>query len=293
MRSTSAWPDLPLASWRETCDTVHMYTQVVGKVRAALSYPEPEWAHVSLQVTPRGLSTGVIPYGERTFQIDFDFNAHVVNIFDSEDASRQIDLGDRSVADFYGDVMEALRSLEIQVKIRPIPDEVSERIPFDRDTKHKTYDRERVQRFWQILIQVDSALKEHRAPFRRRHTLVQFFWGTFDLAYARFSGRPATPPSNDPIMREAMDAEEICVGFWAGDDRYAQPAFWAYAYPRPDGVAEAEIGPAEARWNEEMGLFILPYEAVRTADSPRDLLRQFFSSTYDVCAKLARWDEVS
>ncbi len=268
-----------------------MYTQIIGKIRAALSYPEPEWAHVSLRVTPRGLSTGMIPYGDRGFEIEFDLNAHVLRIFDSDGATREIDLGDRTVADFYAEVTEALRTLDIAVNIRAIPDEVAQRIPFDRDTTHKTYDRERVNRFWRILVQADSALKEHRAPFRRRHTLVQFFWGTFDLAYARFSGRPATPPSNDVIMREAMDAEEICAGFWAGDDRYGEPAFWAYAYPRPDGVANATIRPDAARWHEELGLFILPYEAVRTAVSPREMLRDFFNSTYDVCSKLAKWDE--
>lgn len=284
----SAWPELPLAAWRDTCDTVHMYSQIVGKIRLALAYPEPQWAHVALYVTARGLTSGTIPYGERVFQIDFDFVAHQLHVLTGEGEARSIPLEPRSVRDFHHLLMEALRSLDIQVKIWNMPVEIPSPIRFTDDTTHASYDPEYVARFLRVLTQADQALKEYRAPFRGRHTLVQFFWGTFDLAYARFSGRPATPPSHDVIMRNAMDAEEVCAGFWPGDDRFPEPAFWCYAYPKPEGLEKAAIRPAAAEWNATMGEFILRYADVRKAASPRDALREFFTSAYDAWASLAR-----
>ena len=286
----AVWPSLPLESWRPTCDTLHMYVQVVGKIRLALSPPEPEWAHVPLYVSARGLTTGVIPSDGRIFQIDFDFIAHDVAIKTSDGAVRSIPLlPQRSVADFYRAVMSALGELEIDVRIHTLPNEVPNPIRFEDDTQHATYDPEAANRFWRVLTQVDSIMKEHRAPFRRRHTLVQFFWGSFDLAYARYSGRPATPPSDEVIMKKAMDAEEVCAGFWPGDDRFPEAAFWCYAYPKPDGIENAAIRPAGANWNAKLGEFVLRYDDVRTAASPRAELLEFLDSTFEACSKLAKW----
>jgi hypothetical protein len=286
------WPSLPLAEWRATCDTLHMYAQVVGKLRLVLAPSEPEWANVPLYVTARGLTTSVMPIGDRVFSIDFDFIEHKVDVAVSDGQTRSIALlPPRSVADFYAELMSALHSLGIDVTISTLPAEVPNPIRFAEDRQHASYDPEYVNRFFRVLVQVDSVFKEHRAPFRGRHTLVQFFWGTFDLAYARFSGRPATPPSDDVIMRSAMDAEEICAGFWPGDDRFPEPAFWCYAYPKPAGVEQLGIKPSTASWNPNMGEFILRYEDMRRQANPRDALRDFLTSTFDGCAKLAKWDE--
>lgn len=290
MSSNASWPALPLAPWRATCDTLHMYAQVVGKVRLALSPPEPEWAHVAMYVTPRGLTTGPVPSGDRTFEIDFDFIAHRLNVVVSDGQTRSIPLIARPVREFYRLLMETLQSLEIAVHVWPMPVEVADPIRFDRDDTHASYDAEAVRRFAQVLVAVDSALREHRAPFRRRHTPVQFFFGSFDLAYGRFSGRPATPPSKDVIMANAMDAQEICAGFWPGDDRFAEPAFWCYAYPKPPGVEKMAVRPTAAFWSDALGEFLLRYEDVRNAASPRAALRDFFESTFEGLARLADWE---
>ena len=285
------WPDLPLAAWRETCETVHMYAQIVGKIRLALAYPEPEWAHVALYVTPRGLTSGLIPFRDDSFQIDFDFAAHTLNVAVSTGELRTIALEPKSVRDFHRELMDALAGLGIDVRIWNMPVEVVKPIRFTEDTTHASYDRVYVERFHRVLLHADDALKEHRAPFRGRHTRVQFFFGTFDLAYARFSGRPATPPDQGVIMKNAMDAEEICAGFWPGDDRFPEPAFWCYAYPKPAGLETARIGPACAGWNEQLGEFILRYAEVRSTPSPRDALREFFTTSYAACAERMKGSE--
>jgi hypothetical protein len=291
MTSTGgAWPELPLRQWRQTCDTLHMYAQIVGKIRLALSPAEPQWAHVALYVTPHGLTSGPIPHDDRSFQIDFDFVEHRVGIVVSDGDARSIALVPRSVSEFYRLMMQALHEMRLSVRLWPMPVEVPDPIRFDRDTTHASYDPEFARRFARVLVLVDGALKEHRAPFRLRHTLVQFFFGTFDLAYARFSGRPATPPHDDVIMRNAMDAEEVCVGFWPGDGRFPEPAFWCYAFPKPPGSENLAVRPSAAFWSEAMGEFVLRYEDVRSADSPRDALREFFASTFDGYAKLANWN---
>jgi hypothetical protein len=288
--SDEAWPALPLAGWRDTCDTLHMYAQIVGKIRLALSPPEPEWAQVALYVTPRGLTTGPIPFRERSFQIDFDFVDHRLDVVVSDGQTRSIPLIPRSVSAFYRWLMQVLRELKIEVVIWPMPVEVADPIRFDEDVKHAAYDPTYAARFARVLVQADAALKEHRAPFRLRHTQVQFFFGTFDLAYARFSGRPATSPQNDVIMRTAMDAEEICVGFWPGDDRFPEPAFWCYAFPKPAGAEELAVRPSAAFWSETMGEFVIRYDDVRNATSPRDALREFFASTFEGFSRLAKWE---
>ncbi|HEY0797679.1 MAG TPA: DUF5996 family protein [Candidatus Baltobacteraceae bacterium] len=289
--SNDSWPSLPLAQWQDTCDTLHMYAQAVGKIRLRLAPLEPQWANVPLYLTSRGLTTSPIQYGERTFTIDFDFVAHNVDVIASDGLARSIALVPQlSVAEFYDALMSALQALDIEVKIWTMPVEIPNPIRFTEDRVHATYDAVQVNRFWRVLAQIDSALKVHRAPFRLRHTQVQFFWGSFDLAYARFSGRPATPPSDDSIMRTAMDAEEICAGFWPGDARFPEPAFWCYAYPKPDGLEQATIGPKAAYWNPSMGEFMLRYEDVRSADSPEAAIGEFLATTYDACSQLAKWE---
>jgi len=291
MTDKAAWPALPLAAWRATCDTLHMYAQIVGKIRLALAPAEPEWAHVALYVSPLGLTTGAIPYEGRSFQIDFDFVGHSVDIVASDGRSHSIPLVPRSVATFYRELTGALTALDIDVQIWPMPVEVPNPIRFTDDETHASYDPEAARTFASVLVAVNAALEEHRAPFRKRHSRVQFFFGTFDLAYARFSGRPATPPEQSVIMRNAMDAEEICVGFWPGDDRFPEPGFWCYAYPKPPGAEELVVEPAAAFWSHEMGEFMLRYEDVRKSDDPHAALRAFFSSTFAGLSALAKWDE--
>jgi hypothetical protein len=284
-----AWPELPLEAWRDTCDTLHRYVQIVGKVRLALAPPEPEWAHVALYVTSRGLWTGPIPYKDRSFSVTFDFIDHVVRIDVSDGQQRSLPLVPRTVADFYREFMQLLAQLDIDVHIWDVPVELPDTLAFDQDVEHRSYDPEYAHRFFQVLVHVDAAMKEHRAPFRMRHTQVQFFFGSFDLAYARYSGRPAKPPSNDVIMRRAMDAQEICTGFWPGDHRFPEPGFWAYAYPKPDGIENAAIEPAQAGWDPNLGEFLLRYSDVRAAADPHAALRAFFSSTFDVLSRAADW----
>lgn len=263
-----------------------MYVQVAGKVRVALSPQEPELQHTALYVTARGLTTGPIPSGDRTFEIDFDFVAHEVVIETNDGNVRKVPLTDRTVAAFYNAMLAALSELGIDVKLNPKPQEVPNPIPLDEDIVHASYDRDAVARFWKILSEVDAVLREFRAPFQGRHTPVEFFWGSFDLSYSRYSGRPATPPPHaNLIMRKSMDAEEACTGFWFGDDKLGEPAFYAYMYPKPDGYENAPVQPAGALWNGQMGLFLLRYDDVRQSDNPRKLIRDFLESTY-AAAKL-------
>jgi Family of unknown function (DUF5996) len=288
------WPALPLGAWKETRDTLHMYTQVVGKVRLACAPMEPEWGQVPLYVTVRGLTTSPIPFGDRTFAIDFDFIGHQLRINDSEGAQRAIPLVARPVKEFYRLVMETLAELGIKVAITTTPSEVTNPIRFPEDDRHASYDPEWAHRFWRVLAQAHVVFKQFRAPYRGRTTPVQFFWGTFDLALTRYSGRPAEPPpGSDPIRRRAMDAEEVAFGFWPGDDAYPEPAFYSYTYPKPPGLEEAPLQPAGASWSAEMGEFLLPYEAVRQAEAPRAALLAFLESTYAVGANGLRWDRAA
>jgi len=271
-----------------------MYTQVIGKLRLALSPPEPQWAHTALYVTARGLTTSPVPFEDRVFQVDFDFLDHAVSIATSDGRTRRIALFPRAVADFYGEVMEALRSLGIEVAINPLPSEVADPIPFPQDTVHASYDPGAVGRFWRALVQVDKVLKVHRGSFLGRSSPVNFFWGTFDLAYARYSGRAAEPPPGSGLIyRRSANAQQICVGFWPGDERFARPAFFSYTYPRPEGLERAAVLPATASWSDEIGEFLLPYDDVRTAADPAKALASFFSSTYEAGASLGEWDRAA
>jgi hypothetical protein len=290
-----AWPALPLAAWRETRDTLHMWTQIVGKIRLGLAPPVNHWWHVTLHLTSRGLSTLPLVHGERTFQIDFDLRGHELVIDAGEGARRTLALEPRSVADFYRALMSALDELGLPVRIWPVPVEVADTTPFPEDEHHHAYDPVMAERFLDVLLLAERALEPFRSGFVGKCSPVHFFWGGFDLAVTRFSGRPA--PAHPPvpfipprIVREAYSHEVASCGFWPGDDRFPAPAFYAYAYPEPAGYREARVAPAAARYEAALGEFILPWDSVR-ADPLRDqLVSAFTSSTYDATARLGGWD---
>ena len=287
--SESAWPPLAYDEWRETRDTLHMYTQVIGKVRLALSPFEPQWANVPLYLTARGLTTSPVPVGLRTIDAEFDLIDHVLVLRSSDGHVERRPLGG-AVADLYRDVMNALARMRVEVTISVVPSEVSDPIPFPDDRAHATYEPAHVARFFRVLSMIDVVFKQHRAGFHGRTTPVQFFWGSFDLALTRFSGRAAPEPDAGVILRFSGGEEEICAGWWPGDERVSYPAFYAYASPKPAGIEHATIAPAGAAWSETSGLFILPYDTVRAgADPPRATL-DFLSSTYSVAAGLLRWN---
>jgi hypothetical protein len=289
--SQAAWPDLPYGAWKDTLDTLHMNVQIVGKVRLSLTPFEPQWANVPLYLTARGLTTTPMECAGLIFQIDVDLIEHQVVIQTVRGEVRRVPLTARPVAEFYADFMSNLGALGIQAGFRPIPSEVSDPIPFAEDTVHATYEPELAHRFWRVLSQVDLVLKEHRSRYRGRHTQVHFFWGTFDLAYSRFNGRPATPPPGAGIIeRLGGDAEQVCCGFWPGHARFPQPAFFSYTYPKPAEIERQTIEPAKASWSPELGEFALLYEDVRKSASPRDSMLRFFESTYAAGARQARWD---
>jgi len=290
LQELNAWPAIPYQPWRETRDTLHMYTQVIGKLRLALSPFEPQWAHVPLYVSSRGLTTSPIPVGLRTFDAEFDFIDHALVMRTSDGSTERRPLGG-TVADFYQDVMRMLGRMRVDVAISVLPSEVADPIPFPEDRTHQTYDPQHAARFHHVLTMVDVVMKEHRARFRGRTTLVQFFWGTFDLALMRYSGRPAEPPPGAGVIaRVGGDAEAICAGWWPGDERNPYPAFFAYAYPAPDGIASVSIQPPAAAWNSTAGEFLLPYDTARAADDPARALGDFLRSTYAGAAELMGWD---
>jgi Family of unknown function (DUF5996) len=285
------WPDLPYEWWQPTRDTLHMYTQVVGKLRLALTPFEPQWANVPLYITARGLTTSPVPFEAGTFDAEFDFFDHVLVVRTSGGGLERVPLGG-PVADFYAEVMAALGRLGVSVEVSELPSEVPEPIRFPLDREHHTYEGEQANRFWRVLSRVDTVMKRHRARFRGKTSPVHFFWGTFDLANTRFSGRPASPPPGvGTILRHSEDAEQVCAGFWPGDARTPYPAFFAYGYPRPEGIEASDPRPDAARWVEEAGLFLLPYDAVRAAPDPADATLEFLTSTYDACAARLGWSD--
>ena len=290
------WPPLPLEAWSDTCATLHMWTQVVGKVRLAQSpWTNHSW-HVTLYVTPFGLTTSPIPHGARTFEIVFDFVAHELRILSSDGGRGRVPLELQSVATFYRRLMEALTALGLPVRIYAKPNEVAEAIPFAKDEVHRAYDSEYANRFWRVLVQTDRVLKRFRARFIGKCSPVHFFWGAPDLAVTRFSGRPAPPHPGgvpnlpDRVAREAYSHEVSSVGFWPGGGAIAYPAFYAYAYPEPSGFPAAPVSPAGAFYSTDLKEFILPYDVVRTAESPDESLLAFAQSTYEAAANLAHWD---
>jgi hypothetical protein len=284
------WPKLPLAAWQDTYATLHMWTQIVGKVRLALSARMNHWWEVPLYVSACGLTTSPIPYGNCMFEVEFDFIDHKLTIETDHKANRTLLLKPISVADFYREFMAALDALGIRVKIWKMPVEIANPIPFDQDTQHASYDPLYANRFWRILAASDAVLKEFRGEFIGKSSPVHFFWGSFDLAVTRFSGRRAPErPGADPITREAYSHEVISCGFWPGGGDIKEATYYAYAAPEPEGFAQREVKPAEAYYDTLMKEFLLPYEAVRTAESPHDTLLAFARSTYEAGADLGKW----
>jgi Family of unknown function (DUF5996) len=284
-------PPLPFAEWESTCDTLHMWTQVVGKTRLALAPNENHWWNVALYVTPRGLTTSPIPFRSQTFEVEFDFVVHKLLIQTSDGEQRTISLYPRSVADFYTEYMACLRSLGIEVSINRTPAEFDDNTPFDQDQHHASYDSKHVESFRRILINTDRVFKEFRARFIGKCSPVHFFWGSFDLAVTRFCGRRASlPPDADPITREAYSHEVISCGFWPGDRRFKHAAFYSYTIPAPDGLSKQSVHPKSASWDTQLGEFILKYDDVRTSQSPDQALLDFCQSTYDAGANLAHWE---
>jgi len=293
---TARWPELPYAAWKDTCETLHLWTQVIGKVRLALTpWLNHSW-HVTLQVTARGLGTPPITHQGRAFTIEFDFIDHVLWLRTSDGHFRQLMLKPMTVAEFYADVMMALREIGIGVRINEMPNEIPGAVPFPDDRTHASYDRDFAQKFWRVLLSSHEVFSHFRTGFLGKVSPVHFFWGSFDLAVTRFSGRPAPPHPGgvpnlpDAVAREAYSHEVSSAGFWPGGGPIDYPAFYSYAYPTPACFAAAKVQPAEAFYSKELGEFILPYDAVRTARDPETVLMAFLQSTYQAAADRGKWD---
>lgn len=297
--AVSAWPALPYEAWKDTCATLHRWTQIVGKIRAAQTpWVNHSW-HVTLYVTACGLSTSPIPFGSRVFQIDFDFINHRLLLQTGEGGVRTMPLEPMSVANFYRELFAYLAALDLDIRIHPVPNELPDAIPFPEDTLHASYDAEYAHRFWQLLLQSDRVFKQFRGGFAGKCSPVHFFWGSFDLAVTRFSGRRAPPhPGGVPncpdwVTREAYSHEVSSCGFWPGNDSLPYPVFYAYAYPTPEGFAARHVRPDSAAYNTAFGEFILPYETMRLARSPDETLLEFLNDTYEAAADLGGWDRAA
>jgi uncharacterized protein DUF5996 len=295
-KSPAPWPELPTDAWRATCETLHLWTQIVGKIRLTLSpWLNHSW-HVTLYVTSRGLSTSPIPDGTRNFEIEFDFIDHTLRISTSDGTGREFVLAGHSVASFYAQVMAELAELGIHVKINETPNELPAPIRFSQDTTHASYDPDAVRRFFQILVDCDRVFKQFRTGFVGKASPVHFFWGSFDLAVTRFSGRRAplhpggVPNLPNSVACEAYSHEVSSAGFWPGGGAIDYPAFYSYAYPEPPGFRATKVRPDAAFFSEALGEFILPYDAVRSADDPDQALLAFLQSTYEAAAVAAKWD---
>ena len=290
------WPRLPSGQWGDTVETLHMWTQIVGKVRMDLSpWVNHSWS-VPLYLNACGFTTSTIPYGARTFEIDFDFVDHVLPIRASDGQTNVLALQPKSVAQFYHELLETLSEMGLDISIHTVPNEIPDPIAFPEDEVHRTYDSEHAHSLWSALVQADRVMKAFRARFTGKVSPVHFFWGSFDLAVTRFSGREApthpggVPGLPDEITREAYSHEVTSCGFWPGNREAPDPIFYAYAYPTPEGFSESSVKPAAAFWLEDLGEFALPYEVVRTSDAPDATLDAFFESTHAAAADLARWD---
>jgi hypothetical protein len=297
--SGETWPPLPFDEWQDTLTTLQRWTQMVGKTRLALAPMTNHWWQVVLYVTARGLTTSPMPAGARTVDIELDFVEHALAIRTSDGASRRMALAPRSVADFFREYRSLLRSMEVDARIWPVPSEMPDTVPFTEDVAHRSYDAGAARRCFQVLLQADRLLKEFRGGFLGKCSPVHFWWGGFDLSCTRFSGRRAPehpggiPNLPDWVTREAYSHECISAGWWPGGGILREPAFYAYAYPEPPGLPDATIHPRAAYYHREMREFILPYEAVRTAGNPDELVRAFLQSTYDAAADLAGWDRAA
>lgn len=288
------WPALPISAWADTCATLHMWTQIAGKVRLALAPPINHWWHVTLTVTARGLTTGPMLYARGSFEMVFDFVDHRLLILTSDGQSRALPLGPQTVADFYARVRALLGELGIAVRIWPMPVEIPSPVRFDRDREHGSYDAEWVTRWWRVLSMSHQVLSEFRGEFLGKSSPVHFFWGSFDLAVTRFSGRRAPEREGaDRVTREAYSHEVSSVGFWPGSPGVSDAVFYAYAAPEPSGFKTARVGPPGAFYSHDLNEFILKYDDARTSPSPRDALLEFARRTYDAGASLGGWDRAA
>jgi Family of unknown function (DUF5996) len=288
------WPSLPLESWEDTRATLHMWTQMVGKVRLALTPMVNHWWNVPLYVSARGLTTSSMSCESMVFEMEFDFVDHQLVLTKSDGSVKKLALAPRSVSDFYKELMSMLRSEGIDVKIWKTPVEIPNPIPFDQDHIHRSYDPQGARKFWRILASSHSAFQDFRSRFIGKSSPVHFFWGSFDLAVTRFSGRRAPErPDADRITREAYSHEVSSVGFWPGSGDVKEPAFYSYASPEPEGFKEYRARPDAASYRKELGEFLLPYEAVRHSTSPTAAVLDFCQTTYEAAATLAKWDRAA
>jgi hypothetical protein len=290
-KDAGTWPPLPFPQWADTCATLHMWTQIVGKIQLALAPPVNHWWHITFHVTPRGLTTRAMPYAGGCCEIAFDFVDHRLVVETSGGSSQSLPLEPQSVADFYAKLMQLLRDMGIEVQIWPMPVEVLSPVRFDLDTAHHSYDRSAVERWWRAMLNVHAALEQFRGEFIGKSSPVHFFWGSFDLAVTRFNGRKAPPREGaDAMTREAYSHEVISVGFWPGTAGMSDAAFYAYAAPEPEGFESVRLQPAAAFYGTDFKEFLLNYEDVRTAASPSDALLAFARSAYAAGAQRGGWD---
>ncbi|HEY9287525.1 MAG TPA: DUF5996 family protein [Candidatus Dormibacteraeota bacterium] len=293
------WPALPYEDWRDTCDTLHLWMQIVGKVKLALSPFQNEYWHAAFHLTARGLTTGVMPYRGRSLEVQFDFVDHNVFLHASDGQTKALALTARPVADFYADFFDVLAALAIEVSIDPRPSEMPNAISCDIDRAHASYDAEYARRWWEILLRTQTVMERFRSSFVGKSSPIHFFWGSFDLAYSRYSGRPAPLMRGVPrFMQIAEDQENFSCGFWPGNAtasgiEFGRPAFYAYSYPEPDGFKTATFAPEGAYYDHKLGEVILPYDVVLASEDPDEALLKFFRRSYEVAATLGNWDRAA
>ncbi|GAC1357296.1 MAG: DUF5996 family protein [Acidobacteriaceae bacterium] len=288
------WPELEWSAWQSTADTLHMWTQIVGKTRLALMPLQAHWWNVPLYVSARGLSTAAMPYGSEFLEIEFDFVSHELNFRLSTGARLSSPLRSQTVADFYAEYQRSLSALGVELRIHPVPVELKAPIPFAEDREHASYDAEAAHRFWRVLMHTEQVLHRFSTGFLGKISPVHFFWGSFDLAVTRFSGRQAPPREGaDPVTQEAYSHEVISAGFWSGNGGFGRAAFYCYAAPSPEGLDRQKISPPEAVFDSALGEFVYLYDDLRKAQDPAEALLRFFESSYAAAADLARWDRKS
>ena len=291
MEEKTPWPSLPYNEWLDTYETLHLYTQVAGKIKLALSPFLNEWWHVALALWARGITTGPIPYGTRLFEIRFHLVSHRVDIFDSAGNFHIIELTPRPVAEFYRLVLAHLHLMGIDVTIAPEPQEMENTIPLETDMVHRSYDRASVHHFWTILASISGVFEKFRSGFAGKGSPVQFWWGSFDMGVSRYSGRSCEPPPKaNRLSRIGCDEEHFAAGFWPGNSKLPKPAFYAYGYPAVPGLERSSISPKEAYWNTDLGEFILHYDDVRSSAEPEKMILEFLQSTYELIANAGNWD---
>ena len=287
------WPELDWNQWQPTADTLHMWTQIVGKTRLGLTPLREHWWNVPLYLTARGLTTSAMPTRAEMLDIEFDFVSHELHFRHSSGRQLSTPLRPQSVAEFYAEFQRSLAELEVQVNIWPVPVEIQSPVPFAEDSQHASYDADAAHRFWRVLMSVDKVFQEFSSNFVGKVSPVHFFWGSFDLAVTRFSGRPAPPRFTDKIMSEAYSQEVISAGFWPGNGGFGEAAFYCYAAPVPDGLSKTQVRPAAAYYDTKLGEFVLKYRDIRGQQDPAALLREFLDTTYAAAAEAANWDRTS